>query len=184
LSRFDSKELLTAWQTKGKFPAIHDAIWSMILQTKSRQFLDLGCCHGLLCQRIYQEWPEAVVIGLDSNLSSIEAGRRAGVQPTMVQIQVSKKTIPDIRSLVEANGIKVLVARRCFPEFFGDDLPAGREFGAEMRSAGIETIVLQGRVPVKNPVNVLCTVEHEVSLLSESFKSVMVNGQVAFLEAR
>jgi hypothetical protein len=76
-----------------------------------------------------------------------------------------------------------MLARRCLPELFGDDLPLGRDFAAAIHGAGIKEIFLEGRVVTQGAVNVLKSVADEVDLLSGHYHEVKRIGAVSYLKA-
>ncbi len=180
--RFDSPEHLAAWRATGRFPAIHDGITQAIVaDMRGSRVLDMGCSYGLLAERILKQAGAMVAFGVDADANVIEAGRGAGLAVTLVELEVSAASLPQIYDLVRENALDVLVCRRVLPELFGDDLPLGRKFALEMALAGIREIFVEGRVATVKAVNALSSIDEEVKLLSASFREVRRSGAVSYL---
>ena len=99
-------------------------------------------------------------------------------------IKVNRENMDKIHNTLYVRDITFIVARRCLPELFGDDLEWGIEFFKSMREYGIRELVLEGRVATKNAVNPLHSLAAELDLVSDSYTVYQQTGNVAYLRAR
>src|SRR3954469_9754568 len=78
--RFNSPEHLAAWQERGQFPVIHDAMARAAANLmRGDGILDLGCSYGLLGARIAHENVARAVVGVELDPQVIQAASTAGV---------------------------------------------------------------------------------------------------------
>lgn len=165
--RFNSPDYLTAWVQTGKFPEIHDDIFDAVVNYSSGGvMLDLCCSTGLLTKRLQKFG--AHVIGVDADSVAITAGLSFNIE-NLQQLKVTRETVSNLVNIVLNQRVRVLIARRCFPELFGEDLEFGREFAGLMASNGIEEIFIEGRVKTRNAINALATLDSEVSLFANHY---------------
>lgn len=65
---------------------VHDAVLARLAATQPEMILDLGCGTGQLTRRLTDEFPAAVVVGLDYSAGMLdEARRRVGVRANLVR---------------------------------------------------------------------------------------------------
>ncbi len=184
--RFDSPELLAAWQESGRWPAIHDAMAAMALEYLTGQvLLDLGCAYGLLGARIVAETGLRSAIGVDANKATIAAARAASVPVTLYQLRVVDQTsLDDLEGIIRRHRVDVIIARRIFPEMFGHNPDLGRAFVDMIHGAGVRELLVQGRVDTADAVNPLRSIEREVYMLNQRFDCAALRPPVAYLTAR
>lgn len=185
--RFNSPELLEAWQATGEWPAIHNAMSEMaITYVTGRRLLDLGCSYGLLGARITAENAMEPGIGVDASSDAIAAGKAARVPLDLKFMRVLPRRSDwlDLMAIIRDNGVDVVIARRVFPELFGEHVDEMSAFGEELRRAGIKELLVQGRVETAQATNRLHSVVQEYRELANSFRDVAVRGSVAYLVAR
>jgi hypothetical protein len=181
--RFNSIEYLFAYRKTGIFPAIHKNIASMALDhVQGRSGLDLCCSHGLLGQQLANRGGY-VMAGIDSDFKAVDLAQ-IYVDMPVYQIRVDRNNLDKIRNTLYVRDITFIVARRCLPELFGDDLEWGIDFFAAMREYGVRELVLEGRVKTKNATNALHSLEAEIDLVSDSYTPYQQTGNVAYLRVR
>lgn len=182
--RFNSEEHLTAWRTAGKYPAIHEAIFSAVAtHVCGGSVLDLCCSTGLLGERMRRQLGLRVV-GVEADVKAVTAGLAAGVELPVTVMRVEPATLGEFIRVIRANSVTAIVARRCLPELFGwglDGLAWGRRWAEAIAAASVTELVIQGRVPTANARNLLPTVQHEIKLLQPTYRAVVTAGQVAYL---
>ncbi len=179
--RFDAQEYVDTWKSTGRYPAIHDDMFTAVqafMQGKSA--LDLCCSTGLLGNRIMQKLGVRC-IGVDGDLAALALGDEAGLMMPLIDLAITPDTMKDLYKLCQAHKIDTVIARSCMPELFGQDLSAGRKFAENLAKIGVKEIFLEGRVATKNSVNQLATLKNEVELFPPHYKVVRVHKNVAYL---
>lgn len=167
--RFDAQELVDAWKATGAYPRIHDDIFNVaVSELRGVRVLDLCCSTGLLTHRVACAL-KVNVLGIDGNKAALERGEAAGLLREPVHLQIGRSTITQLLELISARGITAVLARRCMPELFGSDLDLGREFAGGLRDAGVDELVLEGRVATSAAVNPLASIDDEVRLFAPCF---------------
>jgi hypothetical protein len=179
---FKSPELIDAWSQTRAYPAIHDEIFKSILENSlSKSFCDLGCCYGLLGQRIMDAMPGVKCIGFDADYGAIKAGQSAGVQVEMYQAKIDRTNMGRVVGMMRECKVSCLIARRILPEIWGDDIEGGKQFAALMADNFVNEIYVQGRLASERAVNNLSSVGAEIEMLSEHYRPTFVRGQIARL---
>jgi SAM-dependent methyltransferase len=182
--RFNSPEHLATWREHGRFPAIHDQIASMAAaHMRGTRFLDLGCSYGLLGTRIMKQ-AGAKGVGVDSDKDVLAAAIAAGIPLQLEHLGVNRVSLALLADIVRDRNATVLIARRILPELFGEDQLFGWEFADVMALAGIDEILLEGRVDSAKSVNPLRSVVQEVELLDRYYREVRRIGAVSYLVRR
>lgn len=185
--RYNSPELLEEWRVTGQWPAIHNQMAEMaITYVTGHRLLDLGCSYGLLGARITAEGGMRPGIGVDVSADAIAAGKAAHVPLDLKFMRVLPRRSDwlDLMAIIRDNAIDVVIARRVFPEIFGEHVEEMGAFGEELRRAGVKELLLQGRVETAQATNRLHSVVQEYRELANSFRDVAVRGSVAYLVAR
>jgi len=180
--RFNSTEYLDCYKQDYTYPRIHDAIVEMIAEYgKEMCGVDLCCSHGLLGQRLMR-WGYGM-IGIEGDAKAI-ANAANVIDMDIFHVKITPATIDKVKEIIFKAKAKFIVARRCLPELFGNDLEFGAVFFKEMHSIGIKEVFLEGRIPTKNAVNALSNIEAEIKLISEYYKVKAKYGNLAYLIAK
>lgn len=173
---YSDPEFLKTWKENAVFPAIHAPFANYIhMEIRGRpNFLDLGCCQGLLGRQLIHlfEGECPFVLGVDIDGKNILSGREAGVEFARCKLQVmnpleDKKLL---KAMIEDYEIETLVARRVLSEMFGiqeSDKELSTEFLHALSESGIREIFIQGRQACKHPTNLLPHVRDEVALIQK-----------------
>lgn len=179
--RFNDIHYLVSWKAGDGFPAIHDDIFNMVQEVAPEgAILDLCCSTGLLAQRFLEAG--RVAYGIDGDRAAIARSMQYGIKVDLHAVNISPAAFPFLESFIESHEIRTIVARRCLPELFGQDLGAGRAFAALLQKCGIQHVFIEGRIPVKAAVNLLATIQDEVALFEERYRLAALRGRVAHLE--
>jgi len=182
--RFNSPDLLYAWQRTGQWPRIHNAIADCVIgEAPAGPLLDLCCSFGLLGERLRRQLGIPVV-GVERDEAAVKLGQDAGVQMTVEIMPVNRDTLADLAQFVSGARVKTLVARRALPELFGHDLELGRDFAVAMRDAGVDEVFLEGRRPTPKATNKLASIHDEVALMGAAFRMVALHGAVARMKGQ
>lgn len=183
MARFNSIERLQAWEASGAFPAIHNDIFGMVqAYARGDRMLDICCSYGLLGQRLLTAGAEAVC-GIEMDTTVVEAAREAGIAVPILNIKITRDTLPEVLAFLAEHKPTVLVARRCISEIFATDLEWGPAFSRTIRTAGIAEVVLEGRAIVARPTHPIPTVVEEVACLAGAFREVRRVGQCSHMVA-
>lgn len=179
--RFNSEQHLVTWQDKKRFPAIHDDIFHAILTYgKGKSFLDLCCSTGLLAERIKQHLVYDV-IGIDADEAAINLADLSGIKVPLICLKIVPETAKELAKIIEKFKIDTVVARRCFPELFGNDIEFGEVFAEILSQVGVKEIFIEGRIATKTATNALATLEDECQLVSKYYKVIKIYKNVAYL---
>lgn len=168
--RFDSQEHLDRWKATGEFPAIHDAIFSLMEQRlvgrTGLRVLDLACSTGLLGERIWQRLPGVeYVLGLDSDGDAMCRGANAGITVPTLNQSVRPGSMVSLQAQMMKIHINVVVARRCIPEIFGGQPDLARSFMSILASTDVTDLFIEGRVESARSTHPLKSVNQEISFL-------------------
>jgi len=170
-NRFDSIEYLKAFQVSGRFPAIHDDIFALIIsEGHGCRFLDLCCSTGLLAQRLMKFGGAMFAMGVDGDERAIKAGVEHGVTVPMALLNIGPDTLPELTQIIGANGISAVVARRCLPELLGERPEMDRPFADALAAGGAKEVFIEGRVKTARAVNRLCDVEKEAAAIASRYR--------------
>jgi hypothetical protein len=181
--RFNAPEYINEFSSTGQFPKIHRNIVDMALNhVKGRKGLDLCCSHGLLGQQLMQRG-NYVMCGIDGDIKAVQLARDHKIQMEILPLAIKKTTLELIITFIKAQNCSFVVARRCLPELFGDDMEFGIEFFHQMREIGITEVMLEGRVATKNAVNPLFSLNAEIDLISQDYTPWQQANNVAYLRA-
>lgn len=182
MSHFHDDAHVDNYLKTGRFPKIHDAIFGVIREYAPfhKTAVDLGACYGLISNRLIQEIKVDQVIAVEGNktyLNKFVSNNRIKV----VQDYISGDTAGAIGETIKEAGATLLVARRVFPEIGPEWAALARE---AFYSAGIETIVLEGRKPTSKATNPLHNADKECGVLAPRFRVIAARGDVRVLERR
>lgn len=181
--RFNAPEYINEYAVNGQFPKIHRNIVDMaVAHVKGRKGLDLCCSHGLLGQQLMQRG-NFQMFGVDGDKKAVQLAHEHKIWMDVFHLVIGKNTMEVLTNLVKSQDCSFLVARRCLPELFGNDMEFGIDFFHQMREIGIKEVVLEGRVATKKAVNPLFSINAEIDLISQDYKLWQQEGNVAYLRA-
>lgn len=181
--KYDSQQHLLNYETHGVFPAIHDKLFLLVATESSGSVLcDLGCSIGLFGQRVITTMKFIKkVVGIEADERAIKRAREAGIEFPIKHQKITRQNMEEAAGYMKSHGVDMLVARRVFPEIFGEDLEAGKLFAEMLAVAGVKEIFIQGRQPHDLSTHPLSTVAAEVDLLTHRYKCQLVQDQLAYL---
>jgi hypothetical protein len=180
--RFNSPAHLDLWQETGQFPAIHANIVAMAKsKLANHRGLDLCCSHGLLGTQLVEIGFD--MLGIDDDNTAVTKARYANIPMPIHKFKVTKTNFDRFKSVAAMHKTEFIVARRCLPELFGEDLEFGRYFFKTMRELWVHEIILEGRVKTPNATNQLSSIEREIELLSPYYSLHTKQGNVAYLRS-
>lgn len=195
---FAEQRFVDAYNERGEYPKIHDAITQAVKEhapIKGAIAIDLGACTGLLSARLVKQLGASHVISLEPNESYRERAVKLGAaQQTWLPIKLATPadlarlaSIIKLRKAAAPAAPVVGVFRRVLSEVGSSGGVAFvTELGKMLAERGVGTIVLEGRVPVKNPTTALWNGELEARALADSNKYAIdwrsKNGSVIVLK--
>lgn len=149
--RYNDESYLAAWRDEGKFPRIHDNIFTLFMQTfEADSVIDMCCATGLLGTRI-SEKTGIDVVGVELLEKNIVRAKKFGVEMEFFQMFIERRTLPAFVNLIKERKATGIVARRCIRELFGNtpdqtvDWKWSRIWSAAVAEAGIKEILIEGR---------------------------------------
>lgn len=182
--RFNSKEHIQTYVDTGKFPAIHSPLVSLAVEhLNGRRGLDLCCSHGLLGEQLHKRHG-FYMVGVDADAKSVALAKDNSITMDIYQIKLKAETFPVIFKLIQEKMLDVLIARRCFPELFGENLQLGKSFFAELSKSGVKEIALEGRVQTLKATNPLASLDGEIALAINYYSVKIRQGNTAILQLR
>jgi hypothetical protein len=181
---FSSIPLLEQFRDHGRFPGIHDAMFNAVAtHAKGRSLCDLGCCHGLMAQRLSM-LPGFKVVGIEGNKRYVAEGRSHGITAEILNLKVNQAAFGLVSNFLEKRKVDVIVARRVMPELWGEDIPGGKLFSKLLAGCGVKEIFLEGRIFSERATNALSTMSAEVELFIEEFQFSRLNNGIGYLSKR
>jgi hypothetical protein len=186
--RFDAPEYVDAWQASGVFPTIHDRIVNVArseIGPCDGTVLDLCSSTGLIGRRLADVGYQ--VMACQEPGPALQLGRERGVYAgiPVLEVRITPGTLGRLLAWCEDHQVRTVVARRCFPELWdalgADDFPV---LVRELAEAGVERIVLEGRVASGRSVHPLATAAAEVAAFASHWVAAGTFGQVAVLTHR
>lgn len=183
--RFDAPEYVDAWQASGVFPTIHDRIVSVTrseIGPREGTVLDLCSSTGLIGRRLAEAGYR--VVACQEPGPALQLGRERGVYDgiPVLDVRITPGTLGRLLAWCEDHQVRTVIARRCFPELWDalgpDDFPV---LVRELTEAGVERIVLEGRVASGRSVHPLASAAAEVAAFAGHWSSAGSLGQIAVL---
>lgn len=167
MTRFNCPEYVDAWKDGGKFPNIHNGIFNLItrgVKPEDGNILDLGSSTGLLSRRLadagYTVYP------MEASRVAINEGTEAGVYDDLevTQFRLRPSRVDEFIDWLTDHQIKVVVARRVFPELDDSGIPPAL-MSESFITAGVEHLFVEGRVPRANVKHRLHNLNAEIDAL-------------------
>lgn len=185
-STFNDPQILEDWRVNHRWPAIHGKIAAAAqMFIRGPRVLDLCCSFGLLGQRLLKTCPNVEkVIGVDCDDRAMGLGRAAGIAVDMHSMKITPDTVHLLYDLIKREGITTIVARRAFPELFGENHQFGRDFAISCNHFGVRELLLEGRVESRRSSNSLCGIDLEVELVRGSYELTGAFEKCAYLQPK
>ena len=168
--RFNDDGYVQDFLKFGKYPAIHDQIFSMDKYIPVGNVMDVGCCTGLLSYRLATR--HNLVLGIEPNEKYLEkAVKKSNV--FYLKQAISEDELPNIREALLRYRINVAYCRRVFPEIYdtgGMTLVKG--FIKTLAECGVRHVVLEGRKYSIKSVHRLNRIELEVKCFEGIYREI------------
>lgn len=178
--RFNDSAYVNAYIELGVFPSIHKSIISTAIEhVKGKRGIDLCCSHGLLGQQMMLHG--FFMMGVDGDKTAVKLAKEHKIAMPITLTPITRKTLQRVSKKFLDFHADFIVARRCLPELFGNDLAFADIFFTQMKSIGIKELVIQGRVKTAKAVNPLSSIDAEIALVSPHYKLQHKNGDIAYL---
>jgi hypothetical protein len=173
--RYNDESYLAAWRDEGKFPRIHDNIFTLFMQTfEADSVIDMCCATGLLGTRI-SEKTGIDVVGVELLEKNIVRAKKFGVEMEFFQMFIERRTLPAFVNLIKERKATGIVARRCISELFGNtpdqtvDWEWSRIWSAAVAEAGIKEIWIEGRADQGRSVHPVPDTATEIRCLESRY---------------
>lgn len=177
-TRFNSAAYLDAWKSGGSFPAIHTGLFNLVITEVTPDVgavLDLGSSTGLMSRRLADAG--YTVLAVEGSRAALAAGREAGTYEGILAShwRLLACSLTEFSAWVELQQIKIVVARRVFPEL--DDYGVRPAMLSELFiGAGVEHLFVEGRAPRSAATHRLPTLEYEIEALGDDWTVVSNDG--------
>lgn len=180
--RYNDPQHIKDYEESGKFPKIHDHIYSAVKRATiaDKPVLDLGASIGLLSARMIDGKVTNKVFAFEPNKNSLAIAVKKP-EITYFSMGVTDSNIQKLYGFMSQHEIKTILARRVFPEIaerFG--IKTVQAFARAASAAGVEKIVLEGRKQSTLSTAILKSADKEAACFApfyevvESFKDVRV----------
>lgn len=174
MTRFDDPAYVDAWAKRGQFPHIHNGIVSLVrteVEPAGETVLDLCSSTGLLARQLVDVGHYRVV-ALEQPGPAFDRGRQAGTYDgiPVLAMRLEPDTVDEFLTWLKVERVTTVVARRCFPELHDALGDAFRTFAASLADAGVQRIVLEGRIASTRTTHRLGTAAREVAALAPHWK--------------
>jgi SAM-dependent methyltransferase len=167
LTRFSDDKHIKNLLEYGTYPKIHDDIFYLSKFIEADNVLDLGCCTGLLSNRLANIYEN--VIGIEANKSFLnKAIKKDNI--FYFNIKINNSTLDKVKDIIHKYNIDTIFARRVFPELYttgGTELL--NNLSTLFFTSRINYIVLEGRKPVKNATNPYNTLDREIEIFKKHY---------------
>jgi len=200
---FGSRALVVDYLRTKTFPAIHDDILHAMRGFPGgfagRNVIDLGACTGLLSLRLKAELEVGTVMGLEANVRDValfkgwlaEHGHPVSVQHHMLDLW-REETLRTFDFIVKSIDASVLVGRRIIPEVCTRPTGTTKRPGMPawvpelirktFRNAGLQYLVLEGRMFSARSVNPVADIDREIDIFQPDYTVRLRHKNVAILE--
>ncbi len=181
---YNSQELIDQYLLEGKFPKIHDHIGKLIKYhaAENEPCLDLGSCIGLMAiQNI--SLGRSFCLGIEGNKFDYQRAvphKQVRYENFFISPETEGRLI---EALVEVKPT-LITARRIFPEISTFGIDFIHHLAIVFKKHGVNKIVLQGRVKVKNPKTKLYSVEQEIECFKDHYNVKELFRQCCVLEMK
>lgn len=172
---FASQEYVDDYNNYGIFPKIHNDIAYCIKKfaNKKEPCLDICSCTGLLSARSIA-CGRSFCIGIESNKNSIDRAIKH-IKTKFFNIHIKEETLPEIEALIKEYKPTLAIARRALPEIANGDVDIIKNLFTLLHKNGIEDVIIEGRIVSKNSVNILSSIEDEISVIESTGKYLLRN---------
>lgn len=182
---FNDQAYLDAYIERGEFPAIHDQV-AHLIRTAANEHepaFDFGSCTGLLSVQAVA-LGRSQCIGIEGNeLDFKRAMKLASMAVRFENFFINTDTMYHLKCLLDLMRPTLVIARRVLPEIHHNDSETLDILPGVLYSFGVNKIIVQGRVKVKNPKTPLFCTDKEVEVFAPFYKETQRYRQTALLEA-
>lgn len=180
--RFDDDGYIEQFKSTGRYPKIHDDIFSMSEFVPANVVIDLGCCTGLLSHRLSKKY--RLVVGVEPSHKYIEkAIQKDNIK--YVNMGITEETLSSFKQLIKEFGVDAIFARRVIPEIFetgGFQLCS--DFIKTIYDAGVKYIVIEGRKSNRNAKNPLHSIAEEAKIFDRWYVCVKTYNNCQILKRK
>lgn len=174
--RFDDIAYVDEYKKSGKYPKIHDDIFSLDANIPVGNVIDLGCCTGLLSVRLAQR--HNLVIGIEPNKEYIK-NAVPHERCVYMNFKIDYSNLKKLEQVILENHITTIYARRVLPEICdAGGIELVRDMIAMFRDCGVKNCVIEGRKCNSKSVHKLKNLSKEMELF-QGFYSVKVCIRIA-----
>lgn len=179
---YDDLEYIKDLRENGKYPKIHDNIFSLNKYVPVDNVLDLGCCHGLLSHRLGQVYKE--VVGIEPNKRYCE-NLQYKENVHYYNFRLDKKNIRLFNKVLQKHNIQGIFCRRVLSEVY---TTGGMELinllKDRLMKNNINYIALEGRMEVSNATHPIKNTEKEIEFFEEDYEVIGEKGKAVVMKRK
>lgn len=160
---YSDLKYINDYKSYGKYPKIHDDISYLVCDTKGNNVIDIGCCYGLLSDRLSKKFN---VIGIEQNTYYCENA----IYKNVINMSITKDTLDKLKNILIDNEIDIVVCRRVVPELYdcgGNGLI--KDIEKLFYQCNVKYIILEGRIVSERSVHKLKSINEEIEILSDYY---------------
>jgi hypothetical protein len=181
--RFNDESYIIEYNKTGAFPKIHNDVGFLIgnYANEPEPSLDLGSNIGMICARSIK-LGRSIAIGIEGCKEDFS---RAVKDSRIIyeNFYITRETFPRLINVLKKHKPTLVTARRVLSEIGIKDPSVVTEMAGIFHQYGVEKFIVEGRVPVKNPVVSLYNSELEVQAISNYFEVKKQHKAAYYLEA-
>ncbi|QFG05747.1 methyltransferase [Bacillus phage 035JT001] len=161
--KYNDQQRIDDFNKYGVFPEIHDDIIEVVKRLPPEPTVDIGASVGLLSVRLGKYMTR--VIGVEGNVNDFSRAVK-GDNVFYLNYYLDSKKMRTFGKLLKCSNVKYAVARRVFPEIYDKGgLALVQAIGETLYNAGVEKIILEGRVRAANSKHILRDADRECEAL-------------------
>lgn len=180
---YDSDQLIQQYKKIGELPAIHRLMHMAFLKhaPENALVMDLGASVGLMAAGLIKQGA-AHVVAIEGSRKAAEK-RLALNRVSWFEKYVTPETLPDVLDLARKFSTQVVTARRVLYEIEKQEDGLVNKLASGLQARGVEILILQGCVPVKNPRVKLWNSDLEARALEPFYKEWAQYGPVKVMRS-
>lgn len=148
----------------GNYPKIHDDIFHLACLTPAKNVLDLGCCYGLLSDRLSKHFSK--VVGVEGNKHYCERA----IYDNIINLRIQESSLEQLKTIITDNNVDMVIGRRVLPELYdtgGESLLM--KLSNLFYDCNVKYLVIEGRIESKKSVNRLKSIDEEIKIMSDYY---------------
>lgn len=177
---YDNLEYIKTYNKTGKYPRIHNNIFSQTKYVPVNNVLDLGCSIGILSHRLGNVYEN--VVGIEPNRKSLEnAIFRDNV--TFYNFEINDSKLKLLEKIIIKHNIEGVFARKVMSEIYttgGEELLY--KLSDLFKKCNVKYLVIEGRIDIKRATHYLNNVDKEIRYFINNYRLINMYNNCRVLE--